>query len=324
MAKSKKLSETIAKIKKLSFDIHLSDDELNTEKPDISKRASGYPPDGQATGSFSATVVDQNGKPVQGATVQFGVTFVRPVGNWRSAKGMRALYGSNGAKAERLVNQGVIRVLGTLSGTSATTGSNGVASVTYRTSHIGSDHTQSQQAQEKITATLSNGATKSTVVNIGWTGLTSISTTSGGLRIVGATGKHVHPELDKFLKSLGKAVKDAQWPHPVTVTAASLRWGGQYPPHFTHKHGLTLDIRPMSTDGQPTWAKKDGSSKNNYELNSTKVLIKVLKDSGGTVFFNGKGAGGTFKAGHDNHIHVSWLSSFVDTKPRRLKHVLLH
>ena len=71
---------------------------------------------------------------------------MRPGGNWRSASGLESLYNQNngnGARAERLVSQGVVRVLGTLSASSAATGNNGVASITYRTSLIVSDFSQS-------------------------------------------------------------------------------------------------------------------------------------------------------------------------------------
>lgn len=308
------LEEIEPKVSKIESFIHPSDDELTELDDDAFKSSNGYPPDGQATGTLSVTVTDQNGRPVRGHRVRFSLTHVRPSGNWRSASGLKRIYNSrrgNGAKAENLVNRGVIRVIGTLSSSSAITNSNGVAQVTYRTSHIGTDFNQSSRAREKVTSTLQNGSSRSINLDIGWTGLKKIQTVSGGLRIIGATGQHVHPDLRSFLINLGNSVKNANWPHEITVTAASLRYGGQYPPHFTHKHGLTLDLRPMSTDGERTWAKSDGSSKSNFDFQRTKALISVLKQSGGTVYFNGKNTGGTFKAGHDDHVHVSWLSSFV-------------
>lgn len=301
-------------ISDLSSLVHLTDDEIDVVGDDIGIAGTGYPPDGKATGSIAATVTDQNGNPLPGKTVRFNLSYVRPGGNWRSAGGLKSLYNQNngnGTKAESLVNQGVIRVIGTLSSSSATTDANGVASVTYRTSHIGSDFAQSSSAREKVVATLSNGSQRTLNLDIGWTGLQQIQSVSGGLRVVGARGTRVHPDSRKFLKNLGDAIKNAAWPHPATVTAASLHWGGQYPPHFTHKHGLTLDLRPMSTNGKSTWAKRDGSSASNYDAARTKLLIKVFKASGGTVYFNGKNSGGQPKADHDNHVHVTWLPSNV-------------
>ena len=300
-------------ISSISSFFHPTDDEIELTGEEARTTGSWCPPDGKTTGTISVTVT-KNDNPVSGERVDFHLSYVRPKGDWRSANGMKELYKQNkgdGAKAECLVNQGVIRVIGTLNATSAITGENGVASVTYQTSHIGSDFSQSSQAREKIVATLNNDKKSTLNLNIGWAGLQKIQSVSGGLRVLGARGEHVHPVLHKFLKRLGDTIKRAKWPHPLTITAASLRWGGQYPPHFTHKHGLTLDLRPMSKDGKSTCAKQDGSAAGNYDLKRTKMIIRVLKDFGGTVFFNGKSAGGQIKNGHNNHIHVSWLSSNI-------------
>ena len=301
-------------ITRVSSFIHPTDDQIELAGEEVGVSSFRYPPDGKATGTISVAVTDERGNPVSGERVRFNLSYVRPGGNWRSPSGLRSLYNQNngnGAKAERLVNQGIIRVLGTLSASSATTGNDGVASVTYQTSHIGSDFSQRNRAREKVVATLSNGRQKTANIEIGWQGLQKIQSVSDGLRVVGARGTWVRPELRKLLEHIAKSVKKANWPYPVTVTAASLRWGGQYPPHFTHKHGLTLDLRPMSKDGNSTWAKQDGSSAANYDFERTKLLIKVLKSTNGTVYFNGKGAGGQPKGGHDNHIHVTWLSARV-------------
>ena len=294
-----------------SFFRHPNDDEI-----DLSGRANlvattRMPPDGKTRSTWKTTVRDKHQNPVAGVSVQFTVNYIQPGGNWRSANGMKTLYNQNngnGKKAENLVNQGVIRVVGSLSANSAVTDANGIAQVTYQTSHIASDFDQRVQARERLVASIGN-LTDSLDIDIGWTDLKTIQSVPGGLRVVGATGRRVHPDLHRFLKGMGDAVKAANWPHPVTVTAASLRWGGQYPPHFTHKHGWTLDLRPMSKDGNSTWAKRNGTSAPNYDFDRTKILIDNLNVSNGTVYFNGKNAGGTPKAGHDNHIHVSWLSS---------------
>ena len=269
------------------------------------------PPDGKTTLTCEVKVTDQNQEPVPGAIVQFTLNYNRPGGNWRSAGGMKKLYDKkkgNGNRAKDLVDKGVIRVIGSLSANSAKTDTNGIARVVYRTSHIASDFNQRERAREQVDVSVGN-VRDSLNINVGWTGLKKIQIVSGGLRVIGATGRYVHPGVHEFLKKLGAEVKNAKWPHPVTVTAASLRWGGQYPPHFTHKHGLTLDLRPMSTDGKSTWAKENGKSEPNYDSDRTKILIAVLKGSNGTVYFNGKDAGGTSMKGHDNHIHVSWLPS---------------
>lgn len=305
------------------FEAHLDDDEELNSAGLLVLTTAGMPPDGQAKGTLTTTVTDQNGRPVSGVRVSYSLSFVRPGGDWRSAAGMKRLYdGSNGDgnKAQQLVNSGVIRVMGSLSATSALTDGQGKARITYTTSHIASDYGQSGPGIERITSTLPNGSSSTTDVQVGWTGLSPVPTVAGGLRVIGARGTYVHPDLAGFLNQLGSAIKQANWPHPATLTAASLRWGGQYPPHFTHKHGASIDLRPMSTDGGPTWAREDGSSAGNYDAERTKALVGALKSAGATVYFNGKDAGGTPKAGHHNHLHATWLrgSAFTTHAPQIL------
>lgn len=293
--------------------------ELGDEADFKAMRSTTLPPHESAKGTASFTVTDQNGRPVSGVRVKFKVSAIHPTGAWRTESGMAGKYPKRQqAKARRLIQRGAIRLLGTLNRTSATTNSQGTASVEYTASHIASTLSQNKKGHERITATLDNGTTKTMNVYIGHTGLVVGPTIPKGIRFIGAKGKYMQKELKSFLTQLGNGVKK-NWPHPVTITAASLKWGGQYPIHFTHKHGATLDLRPMSTDGKPTWAKTDGTHKANYDAERTKALISILKDAGGKVTFNGKGAGGKPLAGHDDHIHVSWLAKTSLHSAKKLK-----
>lgn len=290
--------------------VHETNDVVEPDGGRAGSASRALPADGVTQTKLDISVTDQNGNPLSGQTVRFVCSYVHPRGNWRTAPGMNRLYSQNngdGNMAERLVESGVIRVLGTLSRDSATTNSRGVASIRYRTSHIGSNFSQAKIAQERVVATLENGKRRAVELDIGRTDFKEVPQVAGGLRVLGATGRHVDSRLFEFLKQLGDMVRASRWAHPVTVTAASLRWGGQYPPHFSHKDGLTLDLRPMSKDGERTYAKQDGVAATNYDSERTKQLIELLKQTGGTVYFNGKGSGGQYRAGHDNHIHVSWL-----------------
>jgi hypothetical protein len=184
------------------------------------------PPDGISTGTAQAQVVDGSGKPVSGVTVTFAVSYIYPGANYRTEEGMVQTYDSvhgNGEKARAKIRSGQIRLIGTLNQTAATTGADGFARVEYRTSHIGTDLPQVAKAVERITATLPNGSSTTIDVEVGYDGFVEVPTVAGGLRVVGATGKHVQPALGAFLQNLGDAVVQAKWPHPVTVTAASLR-----------------------------------------------------------------------------------------------------
>lgn len=282
---------------------------------DISPLANGaLPPDGASTGTWPVKVVDSNGTAVPGVTVNFTVSFVRPNQDWRTRQGIVNLYSANngnGAKAGQKVDNGQIRPLCTLNRSSVVTDASGIAEVEIRASHIGTDFAQTARAQEKVVASIPGGSIE-LLIDIGYTGLVAVPTVANGLVISGARGTYVHSQIGDFLQKLGNAVVNANWPHPIVITAASLRFGGLYPPHFTHKLGVTLDIRPMSTDGQQTWAKQDGTKAANYDFSRTRAVIKVLKDSEAPiVIFNGKDAGGEVLAGHDDHIHVSWVTSEV-------------
>lgn len=288
---------------------------LQIEDPVANLATGALPPDGASTGLWPVKVVDQNNNPVSGVPVSFTVTYISPGQDWRTRQGIVNLYNStngNGVRAGQKVDNGEIRPLCTVNRSPINTDANGVAQVEIRASHIASDFAQTARGREKVTATIPGGSTTELLIDVGWTGLIPIVITAGGLIVDGATGRHVHPEIGEFLKNLGAAVVDAHWPHPIVVTAASLQFGGLYPPHFSHKLGVTLDLRPMSTDGAGTWAKQDGTHAANYDFQRTKAVIKVLRDSGAPIVnFNGKDAGGTPLAGHDNHIHVSWVSSEV-------------
>ena len=278
------------RIRDMASTLHSTEGQFGITTDQLAQSRTQYPPDGTTEGAISITVTDDHGTPAPGQRVRFELTYVQPKGLWRTPAGLRELYddtGGDGAKAEKLAKNGTIRLLGTLTPSIVTTDRDGVATATYRTSHIASDLSQQDRGKEKVTAQLDNGYTRSLRLKIGWTGLRRITDVAGGLRVIGATGTYVHPQLHKFLQNLGNQIVQRQWPHAVTVTAASLRWGGQYPPHFSHKHGLTLDLRPMSTDGNPTWAKRDGTAHVNYDKVRTQELIRDLKSSGGRVFFNG-------------------------------------
>ncbi len=267
-------------------------------------------PNGKDTARWSVTVTDQNGKPVPNAEVEFSVQAVYPLGWWRDLNEVKARYkGNAGWKGKRL--------LGSVSPTRVRTDSSGRALTTYTASHIGGDNPQ-RPGEERLTARLSNGATVNATVKIGYTHLRPIKAVPGGLELTSrAKGAYAHKDLAAMLTSLGEEVKKAGWPQPVRLTEASYPWGGMIPPHSGHLHGLTIDLRPMSHDGNPTHAgnstcPKASTHAGNYDRARTKMLADAFQSSAPVRLFNDAEIPSVSCAsGHHNHLHVSWLERSV-------------
>ncbi len=265
-------------------------------------------PNGSGWAEVGVTIKRGN-RPAPGISVDFSVAAIRPTNGWRDVNEVAKRMRGNAKKFRNRVSTGRIRLLGTMAPATAVTDSNGVASSRYTVSNIGGN--QNKMALERIVMSSRAGVSRHDII-IGYD-FVDVPTVKGGLRIVGATGRHCQTGLSEFLTNLGKAVAKAGWPQPVTITAASLRWGGLYPPHLSHQHGGTFDLRPMSKDGKPTWCKTDGKHKKNYDRKKTKLLIRALNESGATkLYFNDPKTatdGASPLGGHDNHIHVSWIPS---------------
>lgn len=269
----------------------------------------GLAPDGVAHAVWRFLIVDGSDQRLPGKTVTLQVRAMRPLAPWREKDDLVAKFtefggASAGAKAKAKIEGGTLRQLSTCPA-SVVSGPDGVVEVPITASHIGSDFAQQRKGAEQVVATCES-ATLTQDLAIGYTNLGRINAVQGLAVASSATGRYTNPQLVRLLEDLASRVVAAEWPYPVTISAASLRFGGLYPPHFTHVEADTLDMRPMSTDGKPTWAKQDGTHAGNYDLERTKILIAALTSTGATVRFNGKGAGGQPLAGHDNHLHASW------------------
>ena len=262
-------------------------------------------PNGAGTVTWPVRVTDQRGRPVPGVLVEFAVAALQPTGSaWRSESGVVARYGSKSqAKVRQQIRNGQIRLLGTMRQARVTTNNQGVAEGVYQVSHVAGN--APSIGQERITASI-NGSNAAVTVDIGYDWLAPIPTVSKGLRIVGATGTHVHRDLAPRLRRLGEAVQSAGWPQPVTITAGNLRWGGLYPPHLTHRWGAELDLRPMTTNGAP--GRWDGA---NYDRERTQILVDALRQLGAsTIYFNDPKLQNVAPlAGHDDHLHASFAAA---------------
>jgi len=103
--------------------VHPGDEDLIDENYDTKSfipSQTQYPPDGNASGTISIRVVDEYQNPMPNQQVRFNISYIHPGGNWRTAEGLKKIYKARGGsektgnKAKNLVNQGVIRVLGTI------------------------------------------------------------------------------------------------------------------------------------------------------------------------------------------------------------------
>ncbi|MCB1985593.1 MAG: Ig-like domain-containing protein [Burkholderiales bacterium] len=283
-----------------SFYTELSEHHLHTAETAINLY-----PNGTGTVMIPVTVTDQNNRPVPGVNVTFHVEAMNPTGTgWRTEDGMVARFGTKSRnKIRQRIQNGRIRLLGTLSRTTAITDSVGSAETLYTVSHIGGN--QPQMATEHVITAIGTDSITTTTINIGYDWMAPIPSVENGLRIIGAIGTHVHKDLVPRLQMLGETIARARWTYPVTITAGNLRWGGLYPPHFTHQQGTELDVRPMTTDGKRgTWQQK------NYDRPRTQELVDLLTNIGaGKIYFNDPQIIGASRlAGHDNHLHVSFTA----------------
>lgn len=265
-------------------------------------------PDGKQTYEWVIRLTDKNGQSLSKAKVNFSVVPVRPLIDLRNVNDIAPKYGSNEEKFRKKVSSGEIRLLGTVNPSSGETDNNGFIKTVYTVSNVAGN--ESEIGQEKIIANSGENLIFETTINIGYKNFVSIPTVPGGLIISGATGRYAGQPVSVILKNIGEKISSEKWNFPLTVTAGTLRWGGLYPPHFTHRTGNSLDFRPMSTDGNPTWCQTDGKYAPNYDRIKTLELIKIFKESGvSEIIFNDPEAlslGVKPLAGHHNHLHVSW------------------
>ncbi len=131
----------------------------------------------------------------------------------------------------------------------------------------------------------------------------------------GLVGRYLFPQLNQLLLKIGRAWKDStgtitiqlpKYPRHVTITGASMKWGGLNPPHLAHRFGGAVDLRPISTDGEPT---EVGAS--NYHRPGNETLVRILTQAEPPptqIIFGDKINGVTLvREDHKNHLHVSWL-----------------
>ncbi|HDR7383806.1 TPA: Ig-like domain-containing protein [Bacillus toyonensis] len=264
------------------------------------------PPNGKETNEFTLTVTDTAGRPVPNDKLTLKIEPINPNGpEWRSEDGVVNRYPQKAqGNVRNKIREGLIRLLGTLDKNEVTTDENGIAKVIYRVSDIGGN--ESTIGQEKFTVTFSNGESKQAIIEIGYDFLVEIPIIDKGLQIdEKAMGRYVHKDIAPALLKLGEEVKTEGWKYPVTITAGTLRWGGLYPPHSTHRTGEELDIRLMTCDG-----KGHKYTDCEYDREKTQLLVNKLITAGAkTILFDDKSITGVTQKPafpHLDHLHASF------------------
>lgn len=289
---------------------------LRDGAPDPAPLVCTRPPDGRSLVGWRVRLEDGSGRPRAGVPVRFTVTPVRPLDEWRSPDDLAPRFRAAESEARAALASGAIRLVGDFADATVRTDGSGVAVGVYRVSDVAGP--QEEIAVERLEA-IADGRRAAVHVEIGWPDLANIEPVDGGLRLV-TLRRHAHRDVVAWLASLGRTVATLGWPQPVSITSASFRWGGLYPPHLSHRRGGHLDIRLMSHDGEPTWCRPDGTCAPNYDRARTIALVGMLASSRPTeLYFNdphAQQAGAEPRPGHDNHLHVSWeLPGYVVRAP---------
>lgn len=298
--------------KELVCDVFASFDRSGEGLPDELLATSGdvvlFPANGNSV-TFTVTLKYQNGSPAAGKRV---TSSSRPVqltsADWRDVNALAPKFGSKGAGTIRSrVSSGVVRLFARVDPAVAVTDANGRATFRVESFHVCGN--EGQPAADEITFSSEAGVSRARVKSA-VEGLTALVDSPGsGLTTAGLVGRHMHPQIINVLKAIGTAWqkvggKPTGMPNHVTVTGATMRWGGLNPPHMTHRFGGTCDIRPIGT--------RDGSvsvGDRHYHRAATGIIVDFLRQTGATEIRFAENLPGVTKvdASHKNHIHVSWL-----------------
>jgi len=95
---------------------------------------------------------------------------------------------------------------------------------------------------------------------------------------------------------------------PIGVGDMSFEHGGLMPPHHSHQHGRSIDIRPLRKDRHRSPTNIHLAS---YDQEATRLLVEALlahRNVQRILFNDPKIKGVHFFAGHDNHLHVETKS----------------
>lgn len=230
---------------------------------------------------------------------------------WRTADGLLQQFReATEARRETIrkhIQSGVIRLGISIAPQTAWADPNGKAVFRVGGFHIcGNDDTP---ASDMVLAKAPDGTTRA-VVQSAVDGLELLQDDkSNGIALAESMiGRHLQPKIIEVLRSIGRAwlrERPPGTPECVTITAASLRWGGIYPPHSAHRFGGAVDIRPIGVGAPPIVV---GSA--NYHRPGTELLVAIVaRTCPSQIIFHETFPSVTYDdPSHSNHIHVSWLA----------------
>jgi peptidoglycan hydrolase-like protein with peptidoglycan-binding domain len=124
----------------------------------------------------------------------------------------------------------------------------------------------------------------------------------------GANGRHQFGRAATItaLRALGKAWSPLHPEIPFQVGHISLKGGGDFPPHKSHRTGNDVDVRPLRTDGLLSPVTIDDAM---YSHTLTREFVQLVKQRhpDTTIFFNDRRLVGSMTqaaTGHHNHLHL--------------------
>lgn len=266
-----------------------------------------FPKNGNSV-TFQVILKYSNGSPAPGKTVQCRSEVRTLAGaEWRTVNQLAPRFGRGEARIRERVASETIRLSARVVPAVATTDANGVASFRVDAFHVcGND---ASPASDHIIATSEAGESRA-IVACAVEGMAAlVDDEAGGMTTSGLVGRHLIPEIISVLKAIGQAWqkvgnKPPGMPNYITITGASLRWGGLNPPHMTHRFGGTADVRPIGTKvGQVSVGDA------HYHREATAIIVDYLRQTGATeIRFADNLPGVTaVDSDHKNHIHASWL-----------------
>lgn len=257
---------------------------------------------------ITATARTSNGKPKPNVLV---ACWSEPLYltdlKWRDKNKFSARFGRSSSKMSQRIDQGLVRLKTKITPPRIKTDRNGKATFILENFHICGN--EGKPASDKIyVKSIYNQVEHIVKSELG--GLKELKDNkSGGVMTSGLIGRHLQPDLIKVIGVIGNAWtrvggKPSGMPNYVTITGASMKWGGLNPPHFTHRFGGAIDMRPIGTKSGRVSA---GDA--HYHQGATAILIDFLKRTGATKIIFAENLPGVTKvdSSHKDHIHASWL-----------------